>query len=306
MPVSRPDFTRARTVLLIAALVMTPLISFALSAHALTDAKFLETGSALKAETQAAVVPDEIKIVTYNMRWRGGEDLRALIKLLKEDAEIGRASVIGLQEVDRNKQRTGRTNTARLIAEELGMHYAWAAPPQAKGKELEEEETGVALLSRYPMTDVRRIVLPNEGPGGRRRVALGATIHPGPQTLRVYSVHAETRTSNEKRLEQFKAVLEDLQATDKHTPAIVLGDFNTITGKDVNATSRLFTDNGFHTPFSNDKATWKTFIIELKLDWLWLRGLDAKTHGIDKKVTLSDHWPLWTVVKMKDEKRTAR
>ncbi len=307
MPVCRPDFRYSLPVLLIIMLTFAPLISFALSTPALSDTKFLEKGRAAKAETKAAAsVPDEIKVVTYNMRWRGGEDLRRLIKLLKEDAEIGKASVIGLQEVDRDKKRTGNANTARLMAEELGMHYAWAAPPQAKGKELAEEETGVAILSHYPMTDVTRIVLPHEGPGGRRRVALGATIHIGPKSLRVYSVHAETRTSNEKRLEQFKAVLEDLRAHDKLKHSIVLGDFNTITGKDVKHTSRLFTGNGFHTPFSNDEATWKTFIIELKLDWLWLQGLDVKAYGIDKKVTLSDHWPLWAVLKMKDEKQAVR
>jgi Metal-dependent hydrolase len=307
MPVRRRDFRHSLPVLLIIMLTFAPLISFALSSPTPSDTKFLETGRAAKAETKAAAsTPDEIKVVTYNMRWRGGEDLRKLIKLLKEDAEIGKAAVIGLQEVDRDKKRTGNANTARLMAEELGMHYAWAAPAQAKGKELAEEETGVALLSHYPMADVKRIVLPHEGPGGRRRVALGATIHIGPTSLRVYSVHAETRTSNEKRLEQFKAVLEDLQAHAKIKHSIVLGDFNTITGKDVDHTSRLFINNGFHTPFSNDEATWKTFIIELKLDWLWLRGLDVKAYGIDKKITLSDHWPLWIVVKTKDEKQAVR
>ena len=38
------------------------------------------------------------------------------------------------------------------------MHYAWAAPPAAKPND--EEETGVAILSVYPLSDVRRIVLP--------------------------------------------------------------------------------------------------------------------------------------------------
>lgn len=306
MAASAGNSKRALPLWPIILLVLAPLVSFALSTNPLTDAKFLETGSGAKAARPAAARTDELKVVSYNMRWRGGEDLRELIKLLKDDEEIGRAAVIGLQEVDRNKKRTGKTNTALLMAEELGMHYAWAGPPQPKGKEHEEEETGVALLSHYPLTDVQRIVLPHEGPGGRRRVALGATIHIGPQRLRVYSVHAETRTSNEKRLEQFKAVLEDLRSRTGLTGSIVLGDFNTITGKDVNATSRLFTENGFHTPFANDKATWKTFIIELKLDWVWLRGLDVKAYGIDKKVTLSDHWPLWTVVRMKDEKQAAK
>lgn len=263
----------------------------------------IEIGGKTKVETKRPL-PEEIKLVSYNMRWRGGDDLRDLINLLKNDEVIGGAAVIGLQEVDRNKERTAKTNTARKMADELGMNYVWAAPPPAAGKESDEEETGVAILSPYRLSDVKRIVLPNEGPGGRRRVALGATVHIGAESLRVYSIHAETRTSNEKRTEQLKAVLDDLQSHHmqlKHF--VVLGDFNTLAPKDVDATSRLFTESGFHTPFTNDQATWRSFLIELKLDWLWLHGLEVKSYGIDKKVEMSDHWPLWTVVRMTVEKK---
>jgi endonuclease/exonuclease/phosphatase family metal-dependent hydrolase len=265
------------------------------------ESGLLETGGASKAHSLAAS-PETIKIISYNIRWRGGEDLRRLIELFKTDTEIGRASIIGLQEVDRNKKRTGNVNTARLMAEELGMYYAWAAPPPpAKDKGPQEEETGVAILSAYPLTDVKRFVLPNEGPGGRRRAAIGATVQIGRTSVRVYSLHAEIRTSNEKRLGQFQAVLDDLSTHHAKTErAIVLGDFNTLMGKDVDATTKLFTAAKFSTPFANDISTWKTFIIELKLDWVWLRGLRSLSHGIDKKIGLSDHWPLWVTVALND------
>ncbi len=269
------------------------------------DSGLLEIGGASKAHAPATV-PDEIKIVSYNIRWRGGEDLRRLIELFKSDAEVGRAAIIGLQEVDRNRKRTGNVNTARLMAEELGMYYAWAAPPPppSKDKKEQEEETGVMILSAYPLSDVTRFVLPNAGPGGRRRAAIGATVKIGTTSLRVYSIHAEIRISNERRLQQIEAVLDDLKA--HHTQierAIVLGDFNTITEKDVDGTTTLFTKAKFSTPFPNDVSTWKTFIIKLKLDWLWLRGLRPTNHGIDKKIGLSDHWPLWVTVALNDDKR---
>lgn len=281
-------------------------VALSLSPFVLVNASdvdaLLETGSAAKLGLKPAI-PDEIKIVSYNMRWRGGDDLNTLIKLLKEDKEIGKPSVIGLQEVDRNKTRTNGTNTAKKMAEELQMHYAWAAPPPAPGKENNEEETGVAILSPYPLTDVTRILLPNPGPGGRRRVALGATVHIGKESLRVYSVHAEVRTSNENRIGQLQAVLDDLQTNHaKVKRSVVLGDFNTLVPKDINSVSRLFTSKEFQTPFSNNDPTWRTFIIELKLDWIWLRGFDVKDYGIDKQVDMSDHWPLWAVVKLKDGK----
>ena len=75
----------------------------------------------------------ELKIVTYNIRWRSGDDLKELVRLLREDVELGNPSVVALQEVDRQKKRSGKTNTAKQLAEELGLYYAWAAPPPAKG-----------------------------------------------------------------------------------------------------------------------------------------------------------------------------
>jgi endonuclease/exonuclease/phosphatase family metal-dependent hydrolase len=245
---------------------------------------------------QVPAAPAALKVVSYNIRYRAGDELKQLIKLLKEDPEIGGAHVIGLQEVDRNKRRTGNVNTARQLAEGLGMRYAWAAPPDADGDD--EEETGVAILSVFPLKDVTRVLLTHEGPGGRRRVAVGATVQVGRTPVRVYSVHAETRMPVEKKVEHWQAVLDDLRLHQEAAGAIVLGDFNTIKGKDVKAARRLFDHEGFTTPLADDDTTWRTFVVHLKLDWLWLRGLEARSSGIDKDVELSDHWPLWATVRL--------
>jgi endonuclease/exonuclease/phosphatase (EEP) superfamily protein YafD len=94
-------------------------------------------------------------------------------------------------------------------------------------------------------------------------------------------------------------VLDDLTHYDKTMRAIVLGDFNTIEAEAIRDVTLLFTKAGFTTPFTNNEETWKTFILKLKLDWLWLRNLRAVEHGIDRKISLSDHWPLWTKASLK-------
>lgn len=262
-------------------------------------AALLEVGGAPLDEKQPRAEPAELKVVSYNIRYRAGDELKELAALLKDDSEIGGAHVIGLQEVDRNRKRTGNVNTARQLAEALGMRYAWAAPPDAD--EDGEEETGCAILSPFPMSDATRIVLTHEGPNGRRRVAVGATLHVGRRLLRVYSVHAETRMPLEKKVEHWRAVLEDLRLHPKVEGVVILGDFNTIKGKDVKAARRLFAGEGFSAPHADDQKTWKTFVVKLKLDWLWLRGLEARSHGIDKGVGLSDHWPLWATAKLAEK-----
>ena len=262
------------------------------------DSLLLESG---QPATLRKHTPDarDIKVVSYNIRWRGGEDLKRLTKLLREDQEIGSAAILALQEVDRRKKRTGNNNTAKMLADDLGLHYAWAAPPSPKPDD--EEETGVAILSVYPLSEVKRIVLPHAGPNRRRRVALGATIEVDGQPWRIYSAHAETRISVDKKMEQFSAILEDLKRYPENTPAIVMGDLNTWEPSADDKTIKLFTTTGFKTPFTG-KSTFRRKVvlvpIEFRLDWVWLRGLEATSHGIDRQIEISDHWPLWTNVRL--------
>ena len=241
--------------------------------------------------------PVQLTIVTYNIRWRAGDQLKQIANWLKEK----QPTVIALQEVDRARKRTGNTNTARSLAEQLGMFYAWAAPPGVQPTD--EEETGVELLSTYPLNHVTRIVLPNQGPGGRSRVALGATIKLGKIEMRVYSVHAENRLPELKKVEQLNAVLADLERLPKSTRAIVMGDFNTWERPMIDRTRELFTNAGFTTPFPDGRATFQRdivlFDLELKLDWIWLRGFESKRFDIDRSFTVSDHFPLSTTVTLK-------
>jgi endonuclease/exonuclease/phosphatase family metal-dependent hydrolase len=246
---------------------------------------------------------DELKLVSYNIRWRSGEDLQQIVRWLKT-ADGTPAAIIALQEVDRAKPRSSNVNHAKAIAEALGMYYAWAAPQTvgADKRKVVEEETGVEILSPFPLTDVVRIVLPNDGPGGRQRVALGATTAVGGRSIRVYSVHSETRLPIVKKVEQLHAVLTNLNQFPKEMPAVVLGDFNTWELPAVEGTRKLFTEAGLTTPLPDDESTFyrkaMMFDVKLKLDWIWLRGLTPQSYGIDRKLTVSDHFPLWTFVKM--------
>lgn len=261
------------------------------------EAHLLESG---KARTLADPPrAKELKIVSYNIRWRSGKDLQQIISWLKEAGSL-RPAIIGLQEVDRARKRSGNANHAKGIADELGMYYAWTAP-RATESGNQEEETGVAILSLYPLSDVTRLVLPNPGPGGRLRVAIGATAQVGNTPVRVYSIHAETRLPIAKKLQQQRAVLDDLQKYPKDMPAIVVGDFNAWEAPAIEDIRKLYTNAGFTTPLPDDESTFfrkaLMFDVKLKLDWIWVRGLEPQSYGIDRGLKVSDHFPLWTIVK---------
>ena len=83
-------------------------------------------------------------------------------------------------------------------------------------------------------------------------------------------------------------------------PAIVMGDFNTWEPNADDKTIKLFTKSGLKTPFGGQKTFRRRVLfvpIELRLDWVWLRGLEATQYGIDRRIEISDHWPLWSIVK---------
>jgi endonuclease/exonuclease/phosphatase family metal-dependent hydrolase len=268
----------------------------------------LESG---RAETILSAAPaKEIKIVSYNIRWRSGEELQQIVQWLKTAGDSPRATIIGLQEVDRARKRTGTQNHAKVLADSLGMYYAWAAPDPAKGSKQAEEETGVELLSSYPLEDITRIVLTTDGPGNRSRVALGATVRIDKLAVRVYSVHGETRLTMGKKVDQFKKVLDDLAKFPKLDAAIVVGDFNSWEPPAIERIRGLFTEAGFTTPLPDDESTFLQnallFDIKLKLDWIWVRGLTPQAYGIDRKLKVSDHFPLWTVVRLPEGLSPAR
>lgn len=280
-------------------IVPTALVTLVQRSSLNSTQPLLESGHAAEVNAPPPA-PTEIKIVSYNIRWRSGKELEQIVEWLKnKDAP---PTIICLQEVDRAKQRSAKTNNARVFAESLGMYYAWAAPPLPKNSKDNEEETGVELLSPYPLTDTNRIVLPHEGPGGRWRVALGATIRFGRTEVRVYSVHSETRIPVSQKIDQLRAVLDDLGRFPKTMPAIVMGDFNSWELPTIEGVRKLFDSFGFVTPFSDDVPTFSrravVLDVELKLDWIWLRGLTPQSYGIDRTLTVSDHFPLWVTVKI--------
>jgi hypothetical protein len=92
-----------------------------------TNEPLLEEGKGTTVRKQAPP-SGQIKVISYNIRWRSGEDLKAIIKLLKDDPEIGGAAILCLQEVDRRKKRSGHTNTAKRGQ----RHRHRSQPPKRK------------------------------------------------------------------------------------------------------------------------------------------------------------------------------
>jgi len=170
-----------------------------------------------------------MRVMTWNLLWRFGEDWRERGQGITATLEAVRPDLAGLLD----DWATTETDQAARLAERLGMHAAFAAPslppPPAPPASPDQAgvEVGVAVLSRWPLLEVHRHRLPS-----RRRpeiVALEVVAdHPqGPLRLLTTCIDWE-REDAAQRLVQTRALARLLAdpARDGPLPVLLTGDLN--------------------------------------------------------------------------------
>lgn len=219
---------------------------------------------------------------------------------------------LALQEADKGTKRSGRHHVARELAEALQMnwiHMPAGIPRGVKPKtrqwwlDFEEQielydsgDTGIALLSRFPLSHVTRIDLPWHECAWRPRLAMAATISVGASKLRIFNAHVDPHAAVGGQLEQLKVLVE--QAKNETGPTLILGDFNTLSKKKVEETRTLLESHGYSAPFPSGTPTWRGMGIRLHADWIFHRGVKIAKWGVARPLNVSDHWPIWVEVEM--------
>ena len=232
-----------------------------------------------------AGAPDTLSVVAFNVKF--GERVDRVVQLLREDGPLHEPDVLLLQEMD----EAG----TRAIADSLGVGYVYYPSTLHP---LTKRDFGNAVLSRFPILEDRKIVLPHLARFRHTlRAAVGATIVVGTRRLRVYSVHIATFVANgpHDRREQLAAVLADADAY----PLVVMGgDFNSETVPEI-AVPRGYLWPTRNLPHTD--AFWT-------LDHLLFKGLTLAAPpavGLVREVRgASDHKPVWARVVLPEE-RTA-
>ena len=222
--------------------------------------------------------------------------------------------VVALQEADKETARAGGHHVARELAEQLEM--AWIHVPAGIPRginpvtrqwwlDFEEQiglydsgDTGVALLSNLPFSDVQRIDLPWEECAWRPRLAMAATIKVGSSRLRIYNAHVDPHAAVGGQLAQLETLVAEAK---KHRgPTIILGDFNTLSKKKVGETRTFLEAHGYSTPFPSGTPTWRGAGLRLHADWIFIRDALIKRWGVMRPLNVSDHWPIWAEVSLPD------
>lgn len=239
-----------------------------------------------------------------------GDNIRKAAGLLSDGAHLPRADVVALQEADRGTLRAGGRHVARELAAELGMNFARAHVPtpadveprdrkwwldfEERMRRGEEGDTGVALLSRLPLSDAERIELPWGVCLWRPRLAVAASVPFGGRRLHVFNAHIDTHATVEGQLKQHRAILKLAARTDE--PTVLLGDFNTLNDEGRRAARELLEANGYATPLPTNTATWRSGPIRHHFDWIFVRGARVLRWGVARVRGISDHWPVWVEI----------
>src|SRR5262244_1161248 len=116
-----------------------------------------------------SLIETRLRVVTWNLWWRLGDWL-ARAEAIAQTLERLQPDLVCLQEV----WQEGDDNQAAALARRLGMSHAFAPDQRENGL-----DRGVALLSRWPLTEIEPRPLP--GPGvDEQTVALRAVVN-GPR-----------------------------------------------------------------------------------------------------------------------------
>lgn len=160
--------------------------------------------------------------------------------------QLADADVLLFNEIDLGMARAGNRDVAADLAQALGRYGVWApffletTPGRdddvrmAAGRPNEESLFGVAILSRWPIGEVRLIELPSpekyqfdlERMIGRHVGLVAEIQRPGAPFVAV-SAHLEVHRTRARRADQMRRVLEALKTETR--PILIAGDFNSHT-----------------------------------------------------------------------------
>ncbi len=218
-----------------------------------------------------------LKVVTWNVKW--GERPAAAADAILRNVALRDADLFVLQEMNEQSVAT--------IAARLGAGYVYypaTLHPRVR------RNVGTAILSRWPLAEDRKLLLPNLAWFTRTgRAAVVATAVVRGLRVRVYGVHLAPALSVGLGglEEQLRAIVAD--ASGSADPVVLAGDFNT---PDV---GRLLAAAGYQWLTRRVGPTaWVRSI-----DHVFVRGFGAASPSagaVADDGLPSDHRPVWAVI----------
>jgi endonuclease/exonuclease/phosphatase family metal-dependent hydrolase len=223
-------------------------------------------------------------VMSYNIHVGIGMDKKLDLARIAEVIRRARADIVGLQEVDRGVERTGRVDEIKELARLTGMDYAFAHNLDYQGGQY-----GVAVLSRYPILAIDHWRYANRRERERRGF-IRVEVEVEGRRLNFVTTHLDYQFED-GRLFETEQLLKAL--ADVRGPLVVAGDFNE---EPRGGACEMMLKAGFKDAWTQDAAglTYPADQPTKRIDYVYHRGLGADVHA-SAAVTdtlASDHRPL--------------
>jgi endonuclease/exonuclease/phosphatase family metal-dependent hydrolase len=230
------------------------------------------SGSYAQAVTESSLTR-ELRIVTFNIKL--GRKIDPAIEVLGSDSLAG-ADIIALQEMDEHG--------VERVARALRLNYAFYP---GSIHPTDHRYFGPALLSRWPIEESWKLILPHEGRfRQQRRTATAAILRIRGERILAYAIHLETqlKISETAREDQVITILKD--AANFSGPVVLAGDFNS------QGIGPFLMRHGYHWLTSRVGPS----IAFFSWDHIFVRRLVPSHAGVVHQVRgASDHKPVWGV-----------
>jgi endonuclease/exonuclease/phosphatase family metal-dependent hydrolase len=158
-----------------------------------------------------------LRVMSYNIHTGVGMDKKLDLPRIAELIKRERPDLVGLQEVDRGVERTGRVDQIEELARLTGMQYAFAPNLAYQGGWY-----GVAVLSRFPILSSEHARFQHLREAERRGY-LRVEVSLGGRAVSFVTTHLDYQY-DDNRLYETRQLLEAVSRAD--APLIVAGDFN--------------------------------------------------------------------------------
>jgi len=246
-----------------------------------------------------------LTVATFNINF-GNPDLPGVVAAIRKSG----ADIVALQE----------TNAAseRFLRRQLGKEYPFMQFRPPKGKYL---ASGFGFLSKFRLED-RKFLKAKHGLFGTCicRVRVGgrsvqiASVHLSPLgALREGGLAAALGKLAEIEAIHKKEILQILESVDAAGPALILGDFNSLSAF---VAPRMLTDKGFSDSFAavtkepEEHPTWRWKVgdkeMAYRLDYIFHRGGLATRESSVVRTEASDHSLLVSRLSIEPEPKAAK
>ena len=168
-----------------------------------------------------------LRVATYNIHSCRGIDGKTRPERIARVLNRLQADVIGVQEVDVHRPRSGTLDQAKEIAVHLEMEHTFYDVLVE-----ETERYGIAVFSRYPFQIRRMALLTEAGIGREARGAMWLEVTPEEDfpPFHFFNTHFGLGRDERRRQAEVLTGPDWLGAIPEDEPVVVCGDFNSVPG----------------------------------------------------------------------------